>query len=1036
MSASGPFVRAIVVTTGRVGYLEETLTALARQDRPVDAWHLVVVGRSHAGEQDLGVPPGLGIPVTTVKVSTFGEAVDSILSSYPGVEDEWLWLLHDDSAPATTCLSRLIAATRRRRTVGVAGPVQVRWEDPGRLVSVGITVSRSGRRFNVVDQDDVDQGQHEGREDVLAVGLAGALVRRAAWDRLGGTDPAYGVFGDSTDFCRRTWRAGYDVVVVPRARIRHAQATLSGGQADRAEEHRRNHVRIRTSEWYHGLAWAKWWTIPLIVLRAILSGIGRALVRLAAGEPRLAIADLAVPPALVGRLGRLRRSRAAIARAGKVPVERPLLASFADVVGQLRTREFGLYEAWRAEHRPNDIQRGELSRLRVRRRWALGGVSIVLVAISVAQYGTWFAPLFRGDMLVGSAPGATDVSLGDLWGRSFSGWSDSGLGGGALDGTFAALMIPLSLVGGLATGIGLLLGLSTVLAGISAWFAAGAASRSLWARSLAAVAWGVWPTLIASVADGRVGAVLVHILLPLLALALARASSLFRKERLGDGEGFPKGRFGSQGAAAFAAVLLVAITVASPILLAPLVLVILALVVLARGYRRRMALIALPALIVQGPALWQTWLEREGERWWAFLVREPGPALASDPVSSWDLLWGIGEAPPDWPAATDAGDLVLTYLVGAVLVAAALLAITGTRSAVATRMGWFVAAAGLVVAIVAQRTTAVAASPDGTPAANGWPGPGLSLLALGLMMAVLSSLGAGRADPGHRSRVVAAVLLTGVLAVHVTASVWPGREFGGDVHPVGTSVLPLVANLERSTEPSTRVLVLSSLEDGSVSYSVLGSDGYSALLGRAHLSADGSPPSGEGDAADLSVLAPAVSSLAGSGTGAVDLLRDWGIGVVVVTPGSDELERHLQLVADLDLIGVSDLGISWRVQSSPGGEKVSRAWLEEPSGDRLPLPSDPTGLAVQIPEGDPGRVLVIAVSSDARWWATFDDEELLPMDVDGRQGFRVGGDSGVLRVGYADPLYRTWSILALVAVAWAVLGGIPLRDRAYRGRTR
>jgi hypothetical protein len=284
--------------------------------------------------------------------------------------------------------------------------------------------------------------------------------------------------------------------------------------------------------------------------------------------------------------------------------------------------------------------------------------------------------------------------------------------------------------------------------------------------------------------------------------------------------------------------------------------------------------------------------------------------------------------------------------------------------------------------------------------------------------------------------VVAAAVLTGVLAAHVTAAVWPGREFGGDVHPAGTSVLPLVADLERSSEPVTRVLVLSPLEDGSVSYSVMGSDGYSALLGRAHVSADGSLPSGEGEAGDLSVLAPAVSNLAGSGEGAADLLRDWGIGVVVVAPGSDELEGRLQLVTGLDLIGVSDLGTSWRVRPSPGGEKVSRAWLEEPSGDRLPLPSDPTGLAARIPSGDPGRVLVIAVTEDDRWWATLDGGDLLPTDVGGRQGFEVGGNSGVLRVGYFDPLYRTWSILALVAVAWAVLGGIPLRDRAYRGGRR
>jgi GT2 family glycosyltransferase len=1045
MSASGPFVRAIVVTTGRAGYLAETLAALAAQDRKV------VVGDSRSDGRDLGIPSGLGIPVTSVEASTFGEAVDALLRQNPG-GDEWLWLLHDDSAPFVSTLSRLLAVTRKRRTAGVIGPVQVRWDDPTRLVSVGITVSRNGRRLNTVDQDDLDQGQHEGREDVLAVGLAGALVRRDVWERLGGTDPVYGVFGDSTDFCRRVWRSGCDVVVAPRARVRHAQAALLGrmekGRWDR--DGRRNHTRVRTSEWYHALAWAKALSVPPLFLRAVLSSWGRALVRVAAGEPRLAIADLAVPPTLVARLGHLRRSRAAIARAGTTRVERPLLAKTMDVLGFLRTREFGLYEAWRAENRPNDVQRRELARLRIRRRWILAAVALVLTAISLALYGTWLAPLFRGDMLAGTALGVTDVSVGDLWARSWTGWSDTGLGGGALDGSFSALMIPFAFVpGGLAMGIGLLLALSPLLAGLAAWFAAGAATRSLTARAIVAVAWGVWPSLTSSVADGRVGSVLTHILLPLLALALARASSLFRRDVLGEREEFPKGRIGSPGAAAAAAVLLVAITVATPILLASLLLVVLAFIIGVKGNRRRMAFLVLPVLVVHGPVLWQTWQHRNSARWWSLLVREPGPALSSDPVSGWDLLWGKGETPPSWPAATDTGNLILTYLIGVALVVAAVLALSSGRSPLGTRLGWLVAGGGLASAIVSQRTIAVEAAADGSAGANGWPGPGLSLLALGLIVVVLTAFGgpAGPSPSGDPSRArrpspnryALLVIAAGILAVHVTATVWPGRDFGGDVHPARASVLPLIADLERSSQPTTRVLLLRSLDDGTISYTVLGFDGDSSLLGRTHLTTDGRWQTGGKDAGDVSLLGPTVSTLAGAGKDAGVLLREWGIGVVVVAPDSIELEGPLLLIDDLTLIGLSDLGASWRVLPPPSARdhtKVTRAWIEEPGGDRLPLPSEPSGLKTKISEGEEGRTLVIAVPADPRWWATLNGEQLLPVDLGGRQGFDVGSSSGRLKVGYYDAAYRAWWLAGLVTIAWALIGAIPLRDRAYRKERR
>src|SRR5690606_41840409 len=85
-----------------------------------------------------------------------------------------------------------------------------------------------GRRMTGIDDDEIDQGQHDARDDVLAVGLAGALVRRTVWQELGGTDPEYGPFGDGLDLCRRARLAGHRVRVVPSAVVRHAQASLLG----------------------------------------------------------------------------------------------------------------------------------------------------------------------------------------------------------------------------------------------------------------------------------------------------------------------------------------------------------------------------------------------------------------------------------------------------------------------------------------------------------------------------------------------------------------------------------------------------------------------------------------------------------------------------------------------------------------------------------------------------------------------------------------------------------------------------------------
>jgi GT2 family glycosyltransferase len=1035
MSPTTPFVRALVVTHGRPEFLTETLASLAAQSRPVDSAFVVVSGRALEDDDDIVVPPGLAIEIGRVKGSTFGKAVDALLGEVEEREGEWLWLLHDDSAPEADALEHLLAQAAKRRLAGIVGAAQVRWDDPTRLVNIGTTVSRRGaRRLSLAEGDDLDQGQHYEMEDVLAVGLAGAIVTRGVWQRLGGTDPAYGRFGDSADFCRRAWRAGYDVVIAPRARVRHAQASLAqrATPGDAGGDARATHASRRAAEWYHAIAWSSAWLGPVLFAWCVASSLARAALRLTASDLRLVAAELRVPLLLWARIGRLPASRAAIRRVSKggERVEDPLLATAGDVFRFLRTRELGAFEAWRAESRPSDVQHRELASLATRRRWTLGGLAVFMLAIAVALFGTWYAPLARGEALVGAALGTTDVSTAELWLRSFTGWSDAGLGSGSLDGGFAALMLPFSLVpGGLAMGIGLLLLLSPLLAALSAWFAAGAATRSLVARTLAAILWGVWPALIQSVSDGRVGAVIVHLMLPLFALAVARSIGVDRRDRLADGAIFPPSRLGSPSAAAIASLALAVITVASPVLLLPLVL---AVVVVALGstVHWRFALtIPLPALVLQGPALVAAWHGWGAAGWFSPLVREDGPALASAPASGWDLLWGVAQHPPVWPDFPGVGTVVLTYGAGVLLVAAALAALASGRSAGAVASGWALALAGLAVAAVSERTVSVVAGPDGQSVANGWAGPGLSLLGLGLLCAACAAAPPGwtpgvawRARP---LRAVAGALVMGVLAVYVAGTVWPGRAFGGDVHPSVPTVLPLVATLEQRSEPISRSLVLWQDDAGLVRYTVEARDGSTTLAGRGATTWTAAPEGG----ADASVLAPAIGTLAGGGDGAADLLVGWGISTVVVAPGSPALESELLRSPELSLIGASDLGRSWRVKTD-GGVPGARAWIQTDLGDRMPLSSTPVGLTESLVAAASGRV-ILAVPADARWSATLDGRALSPAEADGRQAFALGGGGGVLRVAYYDSTYRAWWWAGVVALLWAAASSVPLHDRRF-----
>ncbi|NBQ89332.1 MAG: glycosyltransferase family 2 protein, partial [Betaproteobacteria bacterium] len=131
----------------------------------------------------------------------------------------------NDVAPHPGCLPRLLAAAQEE-SAAVCGPLVVGWGQPPRLLERGIRLTGSGRRVLGVDPGEVDQGQHddEPATAVLAVSSTAMLVRLDVWDALNGYDPAFPMSGDDIDFCRRAHRAGFDVLVVPSAKVRHAQA--------------------------------------------------------------------------------------------------------------------------------------------------------------------------------------------------------------------------------------------------------------------------------------------------------------------------------------------------------------------------------------------------------------------------------------------------------------------------------------------------------------------------------------------------------------------------------------------------------------------------------------------------------------------------------------------------------------------------------------------------------------------------------------------------------------------------------------------
>ncbi|NUU16817.1 glycosyltransferase family 2 protein [Cellulomonas humilata] len=1001
-------VSAVVVTRGRTPYLATTLAALAAQTRrPLRVLLVDVAPATDDSLEQLlsdsfaavtASAPALRL-VRAPGSRSFGQAVRRGLEADDAPPTTWLWLLHDDSAPAPSALSELVRAVGHARSVAVAGVKQRTWTDPERLLEVGLRSSRSGRRMTDVEPGELDQGQHDGRDDVLGVGIAGALVRRDVWDDLGGTDPILGPFGDGFDLSRRARLAGHRVVVVPSAVVRHAQAGYLGlrsvdaasvpvdrdgdGEDDRADS-RRSFAARRRALVHSRLVSAPLPLVPVVVVLALAAAVVRAFVRLAAKQPGLAVDELRAVLVALGRPDGVTRARLAATRSRHLPRRtlRPLQAGWRDVWSQARDRRLARAEASRVVQAPSELELRELAAVATRRRTTLAVVAGLLVVVSGVGLGPLVAAVVGGARLVGTALLPSATRLGDLWSAATSGWVADGLGGpGPADALLTALTVPAAVAGGsTSSAVALLLLGSVVLAGVGAWAAAGAATRSVGVRAWAALVWAGAPALLLGLGDGRLGAVVAHVALPWVALGLARAVGVQRVDQVlsgvatarradevdletpvrgtptvptprvsgdaGDDAGPVAGSVapvrvgapdpsGSISASAGAAIAFAVVVAGSPSLLVPGLLALCVVALCAPRRRGRVLLVALPALALLGPTLLEA--GSRGLEGWRLLLADPGLPSASTAADPLSRLLGV-------PA--DASSLVPGVLPGAlavawplalgsvVLLVAVLALLRGAPVARAVRGAWLVAALGAATAAVAVAVP-VAVS-DGV-VVHGWPGPALSLGGAGLLAAAV--IGADRLRErlvhytfGWRQPLVAVVTLVAVAVPVVWLGTWTWQARSGDavgLRAVERSIIPAVGQQAQASQLSSRVLAVS-LEpngdaDGStVTWQLVRGDGpelvdQAAAESTRTLSGDLLTPVVVAPDAATSEVDGLVARLASAATGDVaGELAALGVADVLVPPLPTDLGE-----VDPDVAAAQLDELVSRLDSTAGLERVT-----------------------------------------------------------------------------------------------------------------
>nr|WP_246330773.1 glycosyltransferase family A protein [Saccharopolyspora hordei] len=658
----------------------------------------------------------------------------------------------------------------------------------------------------------------------------------------------------------------------------------------------------------------------------------------------------------------------------------------ADEVQAGRLVRRDVFERW--ERRPSPaprerrgafLSRGRVLRLLSAPLFVLTAALLVFAVVNALVTGRLGADLAGGRLF-------PTADLATTWHDYLAAWHPvAGGTGSPAPPSLLVLALLGSVLGGPSVVVSLLLLFGVPLAGVSAYFAAGALGVSRLRRAVVAGAYALLPVASLSAGQGRLDVVVAHVLVPPL---LAGIAAVLRR---------PAGQW--LGTVCLTALGLAVLGAFSPLMhLALVVLALLGHVLLpgetARSQRRVAGLAAVVLLSVACLLPWPVVLLRHPE----VLLHGPGARVVEQHAGAW--LFALS------PDGSPAGALGVLFVLAAVL---ALVLAWDKRMLPAVGVvvfGWLLA--GAVDGSVAEPIT-------GGVATSGWTGGPLVLVAVGCCWIVLRAgrlqlpaalpalpQGAGIAA----GAVVVLALVVGSAVALASGPLAPAQPVAG---PSGTRLV-----LDPGPQPARMVT------------------GPGPRFGDDDLAP-------AGNAADWlrQVDDDLQSTDPGRVRAALAAAAAHGAEFVVVPGDSAVPELGRGLVSEHERLLDGSRVLRLLLPSSPvklvGPDLARQAQTEpEPTPEARPLPvaAQLPNFTVRVSEGGAGRALVLGAVNEPGWYARVDGMTFPLATAWGNQvAIPLPEQAAEVRVGYTEVPRTALLSVQAAAVLFTVVVAIPGRRR-------
>jgi hypothetical protein len=840
-------VSVVVVSRRHDDRLALTLKALERDGLRANTVVANVTGSA------INAPTG----VTVVDIGTGASLSEAVALAIGGLATETLWILRDDTTPREGAFAALCSVLDTSPSAGIVGPKQLDANNPGEILEMGESLSLSGRSVPLAERE-LDQGQYDRSSDVLAVGEAGMLVRREVWERLDGFDPSLPVVDGALDFCFRARTAGWRVQVVPTAAIDATDTSLEAllGEVSAGRE-----AYEYARAWaFRLLATAALWSTPFIavaiVVGSFVRGVGRVMVK--KPSPFAELSGALTGLIRVGALSASRRRRAATTT-----------QSIGGTALYVTRAEMARRRALE-----RDAELAAREELDSTPRLGFGHLGVWLTVAAALVGAVLYRNLFGAEAVAGGGLAPLDQSFANLWRAVGATWSEAAGGIVSAPDGFAALV---ALIGSVtwwspSTAVVALWLLAIPMSFVAAWVATGAFHTSSLGAALTATVWSLLPTLHIALGEGRLGAVLAHILIPLAVRALLTSGAV---------------------SAAWFALLAAALWVSVPAL-APLVLV--AVIVRTLTGRPWFVLTVVPALALEWPRIIEA-IATSPLRYFADRG-VPTPPLPTDPSSL-----GIWPQIPEIPFIDGSISAIVFWSFAGCLLASTVWVIVAGN----TRLGLMTAIGSLAVLWATMLSPLSLASIDGN-------GVGLFIGPLVDLLWLAGAIGFGRAVSLLPSvlRLASVPVVAAVAALSVVSIAAP---FLGDTAATASRArtVPAYVEAETNSREGAGTLVISIVDDTVVAE--VRRDSGTTLSDWTASAATRTVLGGRED--EIATLAG--NLIVESGFDVVSAAKELNLAFILLDaePSSPEVSA-ISSHPGLAQVGVTDLGILWTVIDSAG----------------------------------------------------------------------------------------------------------------------